>query len=194
MKSHAFFLLVAGTLGGAAPASAADDPFLSQLVGNWIGRGAMIQNADAKPERVYCKITNTLADNGASLLQEGRCSLASNSGPIKGKISFAGDGAYAGTLENPAAKGPVRLNGTLATMTKDPEGRIVPAEKTTKPEEKIEALQMDTVYVDRLSDSEVRSVNTIAVQPTGGYTLLATRVNPATGETYTSSRIDFTAE
>jgi hypothetical protein len=67
---------------------------------------------DADPERVYCKIANTLTGDGATLQQKGRCSLASNSGPIDGSISALGSNLYRGSLNSLASKGPTTVAGS----------------------------------------------------------------------------------
>src|SRR5262245_23917947 len=91
-------LIVAAMLGLAPmPALAAGDAILSQLAGNWIGRGTVKQSANAAAEQVYCKIANKLVNNGSALEQRGRCAIATNSGQIKGTIQAKG-GSYSGTL------------------------------------------------------------------------------------------------
>ena len=97
---------------GAAPAWAADDPFLSSLVGDWIGRGKARTTPTAAEELVYCKIANRLVDGGKTLEQKGRCAVASNSGPVKGKISASGGGRYEGTLESFSTNGVATIAGT----------------------------------------------------------------------------------
>ena len=165
-------------LAAAIPASAAD-AFLSQLVGDWIGRGAMKQSPDAEQERLYCKISNTLSADGMSLLQKGRCSLASNSGTIDGSITALGDNAYRGSLASLASRAPAKLNGALVEVKVD--------------KAKEQRLVLNAEYVDKITGNQVQSVNTIALVE-GGYSLTATKVDPQDGSTYTSSQIIFTAK
>jgi hypothetical protein len=163
----------------ASPAAQAADAFLSQLVGDWIGRGAMKQGPDAEQERLYCKISNTMSADGMSLLQKGRCSLASNSGTIDGSITALGGKAYSGSLASLASRAPAKLNGVLVETTVD--------------KKKHEQLVLNAEYIDKLSGDKVKSVNTIALVD-GGYSLTATKVDPRDGSTYTSSQIIFTAK
>jgi hypothetical protein len=154
----------------ATAAEASEDPFLSKLVGTWIGRGTVLQKMDAKPERVYCKITNTLSDDGNTLVQKGRCSLASNSGRVDGTIVALGGDAYGGELSSLVSRGPAALKGTLAGA------RLV----------------LTVNYDDKLSGDPVEATNTLAVNGKG-YTLTSTR-NDVNGKPFTSSEIVFTAE
>ena len=118
-RSTALALAVSGLwLAVAAPsASAADDPLLSSLVGDWIGRGKARTSPTAAEELVYCKIANRLIDGGKTLEQKGRCALATNSGPVKGRITAAGDGHYEGSLESFSTNGVATLNGTGKSNT-----------------------------------------------------------------------------
>jgi hypothetical protein len=156
-------------LGGPA-ALAAEDAFLSQLVGSWTGRGAMRISPDAEPERVYCKIANALAADGATLQQKGRCSLASNSGPIDGTISALGSNLYGGLLNSLASKGPATIAGSASGSR----------------------LELNADFVDSFDGKSARSVIVIDLISGGGYRLTSTRVNPETGASYTASEIVFT--
>lgn len=152
-------------------AVAAEDPFLSQMVGTWIGRGTSKANAAATPERVYCKVSNTLSPGGSSLIQKGRCSLASNSGAIKGTITALGNNAYAGEMASLASRGPATLSGALQG----------------------DRLVLSAKFADKLSGDPVEATNTLALT-SNGYQLTATRPDPKTGATFTSSDILFTAK
>jgi uncharacterized protein YnzC (UPF0291/DUF896 family) len=172
---------IVGALAIAIVASTevqAADAFLSQLVGDWIGRGAMKQSPDAEQERLYCKISNTMSPDGLSLLQKGRCSLASNSGTIDGSITALGDNAYSGSLASLASRAPAVLNGALVETVVD--------------KEKHEQLVLNAEYVDKVSGLPVKSVNTIELVD-DGYSLTATKIDPRDGSIYTSSQIVFTA-
>ena len=169
-------LAIALTVALVTSASAAQDPFLAKLVGTWIGRGAMVQSADAKAERLYCKVTNTLSEDGTTLNQAGRCSLASASGPIDGHIKAGADNTYSGTLASIGSRGPATLAGGLADNA-----------------DKKKVLRLNTEYIDKLSGAPVKAVNTLELLPDGGYSLTATRTNPADGKEYTSSKVVFSA-
>ena len=99
------------TIAFTLPALAAD-PLLSRLAGTWTGRGSYQQSASSKQERVFCKITNTLVENGNALQQRGRCSVASNSGAVDGLIRATGGGRYSGSLNSLATDGPASLGGS----------------------------------------------------------------------------------
>jgi hypothetical protein len=154
-----------------APAAAlADDALLAKLVGDWTGRGTIKLKPDSAPERVFCKVTNTLLEDGRTLDQKGRCSLASSSGRIDGEIKAAGGGRYSGTLASLASRGPATLAGT-GTASR---------------------LDLDASFVDALTGQPDTSVTTIELV-SGGYRLTTVRKNPATGASYPSSTITFTA-
>jgi hypothetical protein len=99
------------------PSPAAGDPILSQLAGNWVGRGVVKQSANGEAEQVYCKIANKLIDGGAAIEQRGRCAIATNSGQIKGTIAAASGGSYSGTLDTFTTKGPAKIAGKAASNT-----------------------------------------------------------------------------
>ena len=105
-------LALLATIAYALPALAADDPILSRLAGDWTGRGTYKQSATAADERIFCKITNTLVQNGTALQQHGRCSVSSGSGAIDGLIKASGGGRYAGSLNSMASDGPASISGS----------------------------------------------------------------------------------
>ena len=167
MKTIALGLIL--TLAGATAAPAADDAFLSRLVGDWTGRGSMRTSADAEPERVYCKVRNALADGGQALEQSGRCSLASNTGAIDGTIAAMGSGLYGGTLESLASRGPAQIAGSLSG----------------------DRLELNADFIDTLGGEQARSI--IVIDLVGdGYRLTSTRIDDDTGARYTASEIVFT--
>ena len=96
----------------SSPALAAGDPLLEKMAGDWIGRGTFKASPTAESELVYCKITNTLASGGNTLTQKGRCAVATNSGRVSGKFESKGGGAYSGSLESLATRGPATITGT----------------------------------------------------------------------------------
>lgn len=155
--------LLLGT-GGAL----AEDAFLSRLVGDWTGRGSMKTSAGAEPERVYCKIANALSTDGNTLEQSGRCSLASNSGAIDGRISAMGSDLYGGTLNSLASRGPTTIAGS-ATGNR---------------------LELNAEFVDAFDGKPARAVIVLEVG-SNGYRLTSTRLDPDSGERYTASDIVF---
>lgn len=155
-------------LAAASPVLAAD-ALLGKLVGDWTGRGTMKLKPNSEPEQVYCKITNTLAEDGKTLQQSGRCALTSTSGRIDGTITAEGGGRYSGTLSSLASKGPATLSG------KSTAGRI----------------DLDANFVDSLTGQPTTSVTTIEIA-SDGYRLSSSRINPADGKPYTASSITFT--
>jgi len=127
------FLVAAGLSATAAtPAGAASDAILSQLAGNWIGRGVVKQSANAEAEQVYCKIANTLVNGGAGLEQRGRCAIATNSGQIRGTIKAGSAGSYSGTLDTFNTRGPATISGKGASNTINFSAEFVDR-KTNKP-------------------------------------------------------------
>jgi hypothetical protein len=138
------------------------------LVGEWIGRGAMRTSPAADPERVYCKVANTLSDDGRSLHQKGRCSLASNSGPIDGVIAAMGASLYGGTLNSLASKGPTTIAGSGSG----------------------DRLELNAEFVDTFDGKPARSVIVIELI-TDGYRLTSTRIDPGGGPSWKASEIVF---
>jgi hypothetical protein len=164
-------ILAASLLLIATLPAAAGDALLARLAGDWIGRGTMKLRPDAAPERVYCKITNTLSADGMTLLQKGRCSLASNSGRVDGSLTVDAGGNVSGSLNSLASKGPASLSGRRSSSR----------------------LELTATFVDALTGEPSQSAN---VMETGadGYRLTTTRTDPKDGSAYTSSEIAFTAK
>jgi hypothetical protein len=165
-------LIVALFLGLAPlPVSAAEDPILSQLAGDWIGRGTFKQSANAEPELVYCKVANRLVDGGSALEQKGRCAVATNSGAIKGLITANGAGTYQGSLESISTKGPATIAG------KGSNGVIV----------------LSADFVDRKTRKPGKSTIKLVVAD-GKYRLVSNSINPATNAEFVASDILFTPQ
>ncbi len=159
-------LALLATIAFTLPALAAD-PILSRLAGTWTGRGAYKQSASAAQERVFCKITNTLVQNGNALQQSGRCSVSSGSGAISGLIKATGGGRYSGTISSMATEGPANLRGSGSG------GRLT--------------LRMS--FVDPQTHAKATSVTTMTL--TGkGYQLLTRRQDG--GKSWTPTDISFT--
>jgi hypothetical protein len=150
-----------------ATALAADDPILAKLVGEWTGNGTFRQSAQAAPERIFCKVTNTLSENGSALTQKGRCSVASNSGPIDGLIKADGAGKYSGTLKSLASDGPAALSGSGSG------GRLT----------------LETAFIDARTHEPAKSLTTMELS-SAGYRLVSERRD--TGPAWTANDITFT--
>ena len=166
MKALRIALLV--VLVAASAAQAAEDAFLARLVGEWIGRGAMRTSPAAEPERVYCKVANTLSDDGRSLRQKGRCSLASTTGPIDGVIAAMGAGLYGGALNSLASKGAATIAGSGSG----------------------DRLELNAEFIDTFDGKPARSVIVIELIAVG-YRLTSTRIDPADGSSWQASEIVF---
>jgi hypothetical protein len=156
----------------ASPAAAADDPILAKLAGDWIGRGIFRQTAEATIEHIYCKITNTLLDGGGSLLQKGRCAIASNSAALEITITAAGAGRYTGSGGGLgiASRGQATLKGTGT------------------------ASHIDLVadLIDTQTQKTARATATIELMA-DGYRIRTRATDDKTGETFTTGELVFTA-
>lgn len=159
-------LALIATIAFTLPAFAAD-PILSRLVGSWTGRGSYKESAGAAPERIFCKITNTLTDNGSALKQNGRCAVTSGSSAITGLIKSTGGGHYTGTFNSLASEGPATVNGTGSG------GRLT----------------LSMSFTDTLTHAPVTSVTTMTLTG-GGYRLLSRRSDG--GKSWTPTDITFT--
>ncbi len=167
-----FLTVAAGGLAAAllalapTPAPAAGDPILSQLAGNWIGRGTIKQSANAQAEQVYCKIANKLVNGGSALEQKGRCAVATNSGAIRGTIQASG-GSYSGTLDTFNTKGPAKISGKAASNT----------------------INFSAEFVDRKTNRPTRATIKLVVAD-GKYRLVSNAANDA----FVASDIVFTPQ
>ena len=160
--------LAAGLLALApAPSAAASDPILSQLAGNWIGRGVVKQSANGEAEQVYCKIANKLVNNGAALEQRGRCAIATNSGTIKGTIAAGSGGSYSGTLDTFTTRGPAKIAGKAASNT----------------------ISFNAEFVDRRTNKPTKATIQLVVAD-GKYRLVSNAANDA----FVASDITFTPQ
>ena len=113
-------------------------------------------------------MTNTLTENGSALQQKGRCSVASNSGPIDGLIKVDGAGRYTGSLKSLASDGPAELSGSASG------GKLT----------------LDTSFVDARTHEPAKSVTTMELG-SGGYHLISERKD-GKGAAWTANDIVFT--
>ncbi len=155
----------------ATAVAAADDPLLAQFVGEWIGNGQIRLAREAEPERIFCRITNTLVEDGTALEQKGRCGIATNTGKVDGLIAAIGQDRYQGTLESLASRGPASLTGI------GDNGKLV----------------LTSEFIDSQTGKPAMSTTTLTVRERGGYTLTSERIDPDDGATYAESTIVFLA-
>lgn len=147
----------------AWPARAADDPFLSRMVGEWIGDGTARITAKSEPERIYCRIVATL--DGNTLQQKGRCSVASNSGALSSTITAKGGGRFEGTMTAPQI-GSAQSRGSGSGNR----------------------LQMTADYFDQKTQEKRRATITMTVSDSGYRVVTA---NAGAGGDYVASDIVF---
>ncbi len=159
-------LALLATITFAVPALA-DDPILSRLAGNWTGRGTYQESASAKQERIFCKITNTLVQNGTALQQSGRCAVTSGSSAISGLIKSTGGGRYSGSLNSLASVGAAQFTGHGSG------GRLT----------------LSMSFVDTTTHASARSVTTMALSGSGYH---LTNRRSGGGKSWTSTDINFT--
>jgi hypothetical protein len=163
----ACLLLALGTF--PISSHAAEDPLLSRLQGEWIGQGTVRMGPQAEPERIYCRVANTLVDGGLALEQKGRCAVATNSGRLRGKIAAKGQGRYEGSLNSPQTDGPAVLAGHAEA----------------------DKIVLSAEFVDRFSKRPSLSIISLIVGDGGAYRLVSDTLNPGTGSHFQTSDILF---
>ncbi len=151
----------------ATAASAGDDPFLKRLEGDWVGRGMVRASATATPERLFCRLANALIDDGSGLNQTGRCALPDKSAPVHVELRAVGPGRYVGTADGIAGRPPAALAGTANAR-----GMVLTAT--------VPSGDSATVTTSDFSGSS--------------FHLVAERVDPDTGATYTLGDVVFTRQ
>lgn len=154
-------------LAGAQPAAA--DALLEGLTGEWIGKGTGVQSTGSPSEKVYCRITNTLAEEGAVLAQEGRCAFGNDTGRLSGEIRALGGGRYDGTMTSPVMRGAAAIAGTGGDKQ----------------------LDLEATYQDSKTGHPVRSVITLTVLADGQYRMVTEATDLATGALAQSSNLLF---
>ncbi len=150
------------------PAFAADDPLLARLAGDWVGNGTVRTSVTAEPERVFCRITSRLVDDGTALQQTGRCGLATSTGSVDGKITARGGGRYDGTLQSLASQGPTTLSGRARGSS----------------------LVLRSEFTDARTGESAVAITTLAPTSDGGYRLTSRRETGG-GEGYGETDILF---
>ena len=157
-------LILPGTL-----ADAADDALLARFVGDFIGEGAVKLAESTEPERIRCRLANTLIDDGKTLQQRGRCGVANNTGIVDGAIKAVGNGRYEGTLRSLASRGAATVTGVASG------GNLV----------------LTAEFIDaRTGDPAVST--TVLAPGDDGYRMSSTRTAPD-GTDYAESTIEFGA-
>ena len=118
----------------ATAAAAADDGILKRMVGEWVGRGTVRLKADEEPQRLFCKITNTLDGSGQSLHQNGRCALPDLSVAVEAVIEAVGGRRYRGSAGRHGSPPAATFSGTARSdqlvLTTETEGDEKPATAT----------------------------------------------------------------
>jgi hypothetical protein len=153
----------------AAGASAADDPLLKRLVGEWEGLGTVRWDAGSDPERVYCKITAALTADGL-LRQSGRCALATDSAAISIDIRAGNAGSYSGVATGALGFGIVARKSSSFTGT----GKGNQLVLTTPP-----------------GDDRTGPTTTIIDLLNRGFRVRAELIDASTGKKYTASDVTF---
>ncbi len=88
-----FALALTASSASAQPASAAATPF-ENLAGSWSGNGVVVLAGGSK-ERIRCRVTYDVAENGRSVQQNLRCASDSYTFDLKSNIQYA-DGYITG--------------------------------------------------------------------------------------------------
>ena len=154
-------------LASAAPAAA--DALFEQLAGEWIGKGTGVQRSGAPSEKVYCRITNEIAEDGAVLKQSGRCAIGNDTGTLSGHIRSLGRERYDGSLTSPVMAGPATITGTG-------DGR---------------GLGLEAVYEDSKTRRPTKAAITVRLLADGQYRMVTKAADAATGEPRQSSELQF---
>jgi hypothetical protein len=139
---------------------------LKRLVGEWVGRGSFRWDSSSEPERLYCKLTATLTNDGAGMKQAGRCAIATDSRAVEVDITAAGGGVYHGTARGLGT-------GRSATITATVKG--------------------DQIVLTAEVAEGPPPVTTIELFE-GGYRIKAERTDPKTGVKYVASEVTFAME
>lgn len=161
--------LILGTtfLSLVSAVSAADDPVLKRLVGEWVGQGTFRWDSISEPERLYCKVTNTLGADGV-FHETGRCAVANDSAAVRVEIRPDKAGVYSGSASTGLGlRKPATFTGTgkanqilLVTSAEADDGHPV------------------TITLDAIS---------------GGFRIRAERFDPTTGKKFLASDATFGA-
>jgi hypothetical protein len=159
-------------LTASALPALADDPILSRLAGDWVGRGMARTSATAKAELAYCRISARLIDGGTTLEQKGRCAIATNSGNIKGRIAAVGGGKYRGALESFSTIGPMQLAGSGT------DGKI----------------ELNAKFVDRKTRQPAEAIVSLVLAGDGKYRLVSNQLAPDGKSRFLASDIVFTPQ
>lgn len=120
------------------------------MAGEWIGRGTAKLGPDRNPERIYCRVVNTLEAGGASLLQEGRCAVGNDTARISGRIDAAG-GGYRGTLRTPEMESTAVVQGAGGASGLDLLASYVDAQSGEAVQSSIQIRLSDAAYTFRAS-------------------------------------------
>ncbi len=90
--------LALGLFTSTAPAALSADPFLSDMVGNFQGKGFVRKNAASNEENIRCRLSNAVANGGSHLRVTGTCAVAGLVLPVTGSIIQEGGNKYSATI------------------------------------------------------------------------------------------------
>jgi hypothetical protein len=132
-------IVIAAVSAMLGVASAADDPLLKRMVGEWEGSGTFRWDATSQPERLYCRLTGTFASDG-SFRHSGRCALVTDAANITIEITPVRAGtSYTGTATGSMGLGIIaRKSGSFTgtgrasqiVLTAPPDGQEGPVVTT----------------------------------------------------------------
>jgi len=148
------------------------DAVLEQLAGEWVGRGTGSARPGAPQEKVYCRITNTSAGNGAVLEQSGRCAVGNDTGALSSRIRALGGGRYEGTMSSPVMSGQARITGTGSSR----------------------GLDLEAVYEDSATHNRVKAVTSLRILDKDRYRMVTKATDLSTGGPVQSSEVLFSRQ
>lgn len=142
--------LLLGALVLSAGAAQAADPALERMQGEWIGRGMVRLGPERTPERIYCRVVNTLQPDGGTLIQEGRCAVGNDTARISGRIDASG-GGYRGTMRTPEMESVAEIQGSGGPSGLDLLASYVDARSKETVRSSIQIRLADAAYTFRAS-------------------------------------------
>jgi hypothetical protein len=86
--AFAALMAMSQALGALAPATAEDASPFEKISGRWVGDGRL-GTRDGKSERVKCRVTYILAEQGSQVRQTIRCASESGSVEVQSTVSHA---------------------------------------------------------------------------------------------------------
>jgi hypothetical protein len=163
-KRLGFAMAFIAIAASASTAAAADDPMLKRLVGAWVGNGQFRWDSVTDPERLYCRISGVFMPDGV-LHQAGRCALSVDSAGLSFDIRAGTGGSYSGTA-TAGPRSPVPFSGTGKS------NRLV------------------LVAPDANGSPATTTIDLVS----GGFHVVAERIDPKTGKKYVVGDVTFVPE